>query len=72
MIIEPSGPKCECGRFGCLEAIVGEDALRRKVEESQGRSLSRGELLSLVAAGDVSTLEIVRNAGGSLAWHWPT
>ena len=31
MIIEPSGPKCECGRFGCLEAIVGEDALRRKV-----------------------------------------
>jgi N-acetylglucosamine repressor len=66
MIIEPSGPKCECGRFGCLEAIVGEDALRRKVEESQGRSLSRGELLSLVAAGDVSTLEIVRNAGRKL------
>ena len=66
MIIETSGPKCECGRFGCLEAIVGEDALRRKVEESQGRSLSRGELLSLVAAGDVSTLEIVRNAGRKL------
>ena len=66
MIIEPSGPKCECGRFGCLEAIVGENALRLKVEEVIGRLLTREELLSLVAAGDVSTLEIVRNAGRKL------
>src|SRR6202789_799893 len=23
MIVEPGGPKCECGRYGCLEAMVG-------------------------------------------------
>ncbi len=27
MIVDPEGPVCECGRAGCLEALVGEAAL---------------------------------------------
>ena len=41
IIVEPGGAKCECGRFGCLEAIVGEGALRRSVGEQLGRDISR-------------------------------
>jgi N-acetylglucosamine repressor len=45
MIVEPGGPRCECGRFGCLEAMVGEGALRRRVSERKGFDVSREELL---------------------------
>ena len=66
MIVEPGGPKCECGRFGCLEAIVGEDALRRRVGERLGRKVSRDELIALAASGDAATREIVESAGRKL------
>jgi predicted NBD/HSP70 family sugar kinase len=66
MIVEPGGPKCECGRFGCLEAMVGEGALRRRVSERKGHDVSRDELLTLVELGDAATLEVVDNAGRKL------
>jgi N-acetylglucosamine repressor len=66
MIVEPGGPKCECGRFGCLEAMVGEGALRRRVGERKGHEISRDELLMLVAMGDTATLEVIDSAGRKL------
>ena len=66
MIVEPGGPKCECGRFGCLEALVGEDAIRRRVGERHGREISRVELIALAAAGDGPTLEVLDSAGRKL------
>jgi predicted NBD/HSP70 family sugar kinase len=66
MIVEPGGPKCECGRFGCLEAMVGEGALRRRVGERKGHEVSREELLTLVELGDRATLEIIDSAGRKL------
>ncbi|MGC9221531.1 MAG: ROK family protein [Solirubrobacteraceae bacterium] len=67
MIVEPGGPRCECGRFGCLEALVGEDAIRRRVGERHGRELSREELIELTTAGDEAALEVVGDAGQKLA-----
>jgi predicted NBD/HSP70 family sugar kinase len=66
MIVEPGGPKCECGRFGCLEALVGEGALLRRVSERHGKELTRDELLVLIAAGDRATLDVIDNAGRKL------
>jgi N-acetylglucosamine repressor len=66
MIVEPGGPKCECGRFGCLEAMVGEGALRRRVGERKGHEISRDELQTLVEMGDSATLEIIDSAGRKL------
>ncbi len=66
MIVEPGGPKCECGRFGCLEAMVGEGALRRRVGERKGHEVSRDELITLVELGDTATLEVVDSAGRKL------
>jgi predicted NBD/HSP70 family sugar kinase len=66
MIVEPGGPKCECGRFGCLEAMVGEGALRRRVGERKGHAISRDELQTLVELEDRATLEVVDSAGRKL------
>jgi N-acetylglucosamine repressor len=66
MIVEPGGPRCECGRFGCLEAMVGEGAMRRRVSERKGYDVSRDELLTLVELGDKATLDVVDNAGRKL------
>jgi predicted NBD/HSP70 family sugar kinase len=66
IIVEPGGPRCECGRFGCLEAMVGEDAMRRRVGERLGHDVSRDELISLVNSGDLVTLEVVEGAGRTL------
>ncbi len=66
MIVEPGGPRCECGRFGCLEAMVGEGALRRRIGERKGHDVSRDELQLLVEMGDSSALEVVDSAGRKL------
>jgi N-acetylglucosamine repressor len=66
MIVEPGGPRCECGRFGCLEAMVGEGALRRRISERKGHDVSRAELLMLVEMGDSAALDIVDSAGRKL------
>ena len=66
IIVEPGGAKCECGRFGCLEAIVGEGALRRNVGEQLGRDLTRSELISLIRNGDSVAMAVVENAGRRL------
>ena len=66
MIVEPGGPKCECGRFGCLEAMVGEGAIRRRISERKGHDVSRDELQLLTELGDSATLEVVDSAGRKL------
>jgi predicted NBD/HSP70 family sugar kinase len=63
MIVDPSGPRCECGRFGCLESFVGEAALRRRVSEHKGHDVSRDELLLLIEMNDPSALEVLEGAG---------
>jgi predicted NBD/HSP70 family sugar kinase len=39
-IIDPTGPTCECGKRGCLEAYVADPALVREAQEAA----SRGDL----------------------------
>ncbi len=33
MTIDPDGPKCNCGNFGCLESFASAEAIRRMVRE---------------------------------------
>ena len=62
VIIDPAGPECECGRSGCLEALVGERALLARVGALLSREITRAELISLTAAGDESTLQVLTDA----------
>ena len=66
LIVDPAGPDCECGRAGCLEALVGERALVRRISERHGREISRPELIELAAAGDQITEEVLTEASQRL------
>ena len=66
MIVEPGGPLCECGRSGCLEALVGENAIRRRIGERLGHDLARDELVARAIDGDPVTVEVLQDAGRTL------
>lgn len=66
LVVEPGGPECGCGRFGCLEALVGERALVRRVSAMHGRDVSWDELISLSAAGDEATVTVLTDASKRL------
>lgn len=66
VIVDPNGPACECGRSGCLEALVGERALLRRVGALLSREITRAELISLSEAGDESTLQVLTDASRQL------
>ena len=62
VIVDPAGPRCECGRAGCLEALVGERALLQRVSDRLGREVSRPELIALAAAEDPVTEQVLTEA----------
>lgn len=45
--VDPEGPTCECGKQGCLEAIVSLPALLRATEAVLGHPVSEDELQHL-------------------------
>jgi predicted NBD/HSP70 family sugar kinase len=66
VIVDPAGPPCECGRSGCLEALVGEAALSRQVSAELGREVPGAELAELAGAGDAATIRVLAAAGARL------
>ena len=74
--VERSGPRCNCGSFGCLEAVASGTAVARMARER----LDAGEASSLdgaaevdaravahaAEAGDAMALAIMNEAGASL------
>lgn len=68
--VDPAGERCACGSRGCLETIVGQEAIARRagidtVGEDASRSLTE-ELVRRAAAGDIRTLEALRDTGPTL------
>ncbi|HEY7146410.1 MAG TPA: ROK family protein [Streptosporangiaceae bacterium] len=66
VIVEPGGPPCECGRSGCLEALVSDAALCRQLGEQLGRPVTRPELVTRAKAGDPVTAGLLAAAGARL------
>jgi predicted NBD/HSP70 family sugar kinase len=65
-IVAPGGPPCQCGRQGCLEALVSEPVLRSQVSSVLGRSVSSQELVTLAAGADPRVRELLSEAGRQL------
>jgi N-acetylglucosamine repressor len=61
-VIVAPGPQCECGRSGCLEALVGERALLASAATRLGRPVSRAELIALAAGGDPQVKDVLTEA----------
>ena len=60
--VVPDGPRCWCGRRGCLEAIAAEPALVRDVEATTGRLVEPGALAA-DATTDERVARILARAG---------
>jgi predicted NBD/HSP70 family sugar kinase len=65
-IVAPGGPLCQCGREGCLEAMVSEPVLRSQVSSAFGRSVSSQELVTLAAGNDPRVRVVLADAGRQL------
>jgi predicted NBD/HSP70 family sugar kinase len=64
--VEPDGPPCECGKRGCLEALVGEPGLRRRLREAVGRDLTLTDGAALARSGDPTARAVFSEAGRTL------
>ena len=74
VIVDPDGPECECGRSGCLEALVGERALLRagrraaRSRDHPGRSSSAWRR----PATSPTTVQVLTDASRLLGLRSPT
>ncbi len=66
MVIDPTGPKCGCGRNGCLEVFASGTAISRRAANETGVMLSAKEVCE--SAKDNERLqELLKDAGEKLA-----
>ena len=56
-IIEPDGPICYCGNYGCLESLASPAAIVRQAQEAITGAGVESQVLSL-AGGDLSALTV--------------
>jgi glucokinase len=78
VVVKADGPKCGCGRRGCLEAVASRSAIAKRIHkatkngelsvlsprvEKKSGKIKSGELAAAVAAGDpVAVREVERAA----------
>jgi glucokinase len=70
--IDWQGPRCNCGKKGCIEALASGTAIARRAREAVAKDANRGDGLRKLAGGDVNAIrsEMVGRAamgGDSLA-----
>ncbi len=67
-VIDPDGPVCDCGKRGCLEALVADPGLIRAAKERLGvQKLTMDELLDRALSGDKKAKGIFSAAGKMFA-----
>lgn len=71
-VVDPAGRRCRCGNRGCVETIVGKDALlqatggRRRWTGTPDAAWVEG-MLAAVAADDTRTTDALRDVADALA-----
>jgi N-acetylglucosamine repressor len=64
--MDPDGPECDCGKRGCLEALVGEPALVRQIKQTCGSDMTLGQGAALARDGDAGAKQVFARAGTTL------
>ncbi|MFF4272195.1 ROK family protein [Streptomyces sp. NPDC001536] len=65
--VDPDGPLCHCGNRGCVEAIAGEAAIVRRIQEITGVELAdAAEALTLARRGVAGAREVYARAGEAI------
>jgi predicted NBD/HSP70 family sugar kinase len=64
MVVVPDGPVCHCGKRGCLEAVVGNDALVAAMSTRTGRRFAKvSQVIAAAHAGDEHARAVFTEAG---------
>lgn len=55
-VVEPEGPPCRCGKFGCLEMVASAEAVGRRYAELHpgGGSFTARDVVARMEAGDAA------------------
>jgi N-acetylglucosamine repressor len=64
--IVPDGPRCVCGKYGCLETLVSDPALMQRAEQVLGYPVTIAEAIELARQGDAGLMAIFTSAGRTL------
>lgn len=62
--IDPNGPRCDCGKRGCLESYLGDRAILQSARVKLGRDIQDfEELLSIIKGGNELAASVFSDAG---------
>ncbi|MBE8470146.1 ROK family transcriptional regulator [Streptomyces justiciae] len=65
--VDPGGPLCHCGNRGCVEAIAGEAAVVRQIQEATGVQLAdAAQALAMAREGVPGAREVYARAGEAI------
>ena len=62
----PDGPRCDCGKRGCLEALVSDTAILERLRVALDRELTMEAAIALAHQGDTTAQGIFAAAGRTL------
>ena len=65
IVVDPHGPICRCGSRGCLETLVGAQALVDVLRPSLGE-LTVADVLERAHAGDAACRRVLADAGAAI------
>ncbi|WBB66122.1 ROK family protein [Micromonospora sp. WMMD812] len=58
ILVRPGGPRCGCGRPGCLEAVASAASVGRRYAELAGESATAAEVAERAAAGEPLAIQV--------------
>jgi predicted NBD/HSP70 family sugar kinase len=65
-LIDPEGPKCDCGKQGCLETYVGYPGLVRSSQRMDKNIMNIDDLFKGIEESDANILAVLQNSGDLL------
>ncbi|WP_308194799.1 ROK family protein [Micromonospora sp. R77] len=67
ILVRPDGPRCGCGRPGCLEAVASAAAVARRYAELTGDPVTAAEVADRAAAGEPAAARVWQETVAALA-----
>lgn len=60
MILNPQGPKCYCGKYGCVETLISGGGLERLYQQNHADKKSLPEIIEAFRAGNEPAVKFMR------------
>lgn len=66
LLSDPSGERCSCGQYGCLETVASGRAIARRASVRSGRELSTRAVFGLARDGEPVAVQVLAAAAGAI------